>query len=301
MRGRPEASTLRGAYNMETPSDPPGFNPESAFNEAAGRFFELLKAFGLPAAGQAPDWSRLAAPLASQFEQWLRMSQAGGPWGAAAAAMPGFGAAAPAAAMPGFSAAAMPGFAPSTSAPGFGFAMPGGPPPLGPAASPDAQRAWELMARLAQVQGQLAAYWSEIASGAAQRFVARVGSAAAAPATVEQALKLYELWVACAEEAYAATVHKEDYARLQSELANTSAALLVEQRRHAETLARAFGLPTRSEVDALHRQLQELQTSLAARGAPGGGRPRPRTPPAKPRRAASARVARPRGRRGPRR
>jgi len=299
--GRPDDPTLRGAYNMETPSDPPGFSPESAFSEAAGRFLELLKAFGLPAAGQVPDWSRLALQLAGQFEQWLRMSQAGGPWGAATAAMPGFG------------AAAMPGFAPGTSAPGFGFAMPGfampgfavpptgayGPPPLGPAASHDAQRAWELMARLAQLQGQLAVYWSEIASGAGQRFVARLGSAAAAPATVEQALKLYEQWVACAEEAYAATVHKEDYARLQSELANTSAALLVEQRRHAETLARAFGLPTRTEVDALHQQLQQLQASLAARDAPGAERPR--SPPAKPRRTASARAARPRGRRGPRR
>jgi hypothetical protein len=308
---------------METRSDPPGFRPESAFAEAAGRFFELLKAFGLPSAAQPGDWSRLAAPLAGQFEQWLRMSQAGGPWGAALAAMmPGFGAAAPGAAMPGFGATAMPGFAAGTAIPGFGFAMPGfgapagaafGAPPLGPAAAAtsDAPRAFELMARLAQVQGQLAAHWSEIANSAAQRFVARLGAAAGPPATVEQALKLYELWVSCAEEAYAATVHKEDYARLQSELANTSAALLVEQRRHAEGVARAFGLPTRSELDALRRELQELRSSLAARQAPagtaagagggGGGGARARTPPPKPRRPPSGRASRARGGRGSRR
>jgi hypothetical protein len=300
---------------METRSDPPGFRPEGAFAEAAGRFFELLKAFGLPSAAQPGDWSRLAAPLAGQFEQWLRMSQAGGPWGAALAAMmPGFGAAAPGAAMPGFAA--------GTAIPGFGFAMPGfgapagaafGAPPLGPAAAAtsDAPRAFELMARLAQVQGQLAAHWSEIANSAAQRFVARLGAAAGPPATVEQALKLYELWVSCAEEAYAATVHKEDYARLQSELANTSAALLVEQRRHAEGVARAFGLPTRSELDALRRELQELRSSLAARQAPagtaagagggGGGGARARTPPPKPRRPPSGRASRARGGRGSRR
>jgi poly[(R)-3-hydroxyalkanoate] polymerase subunit PhaE len=299
---------------METPSDPPGFRPESAFAEAAGRFFELLKAFGLPSAAQPADWSRLAAPLAGQFEQWLRMSQAGGPWGAAVAGMmPGFGAAAPGAAMPGFGAAAMPGF----GVPGAGAF---GAPPFGPAAAQtsDGQRAFELMARLAQVQGQLAVHWSEIANSAAQRFVARLGGAAGPPATVEQALKLYELWVSCAEEAYAATVHKEDYARLQSELANTSAALLVEQRRQAESVARAFGLPTRSELDGLHRQLQELRASLAARGARhstagagagarAGGRARagagarPGTPPPKPRRAPSGRAARARGGRGSRR
>ncbi len=304
---------------METRSDPPGFRPEGAFAEAAGRFFELLKAFGLPSAAQPGDWSRLAAPLAGQFEQWLRMSQAGGPWGAALAAMmPGFGAAAPGAAMPGFGATAMPGFAAGTAIPGFGFAMPGfgapagaafGAPPLGPAAAAtsDAPRAFELMARLAQVQGQLAAHWSEIANSAAQRFVARLGAAAGPPATVEQALKLYELWVSCAEEAYAATVHKEDYARLQSELANTSAALLVEQRRHAEGVARAFGLPTRSELDALRRELQELRSSLAARQAPAGtaagagGGARPRKPPPKPRRPPSGRASRARGGRGSRR
>jgi Poly(R)-hydroxyalkanoic acid synthase subunit (PHA_synth_III_E) len=292
---------------METPSDPPGFRPESAFAEAAGRFFELLKAFGLPSAAQPGDWSRLAAPLAGQYEQWLRMSQAGGPWGAAlAATMPAFGAAAPGAAMPGFGTWAMPGFG-GPAAGGFGA------PPLGPAAaqSGDGQRAFELMGRLAQLQGQLAGHWSEIANSAAQRFVARLGSAAGPPATVDQALKVYELWVSCAEEAYAATVHKEDYARLQSELANTSAALLVEQRRHAEAVARAFGLPTRSELDALRRELQELRSSLGARRAPAGagartaagarGGARPRNPPPKPRRAPSGRASRARGGRGSRR
>ncbi len=125
------------------------------------------------------------------------------------------------------------------------------------------QRTWELWGRLAQLQTQLATYWSEIANTAAQRFVARVGSAAGAPATPEQAMKLYELWVNCAEEAYAATVHKEEFARLQAELANTAAALLVEQRRHAETLVRAFGLPTRNEVDALYGQVKDLRRQLA--------------------------------------
>jgi len=76
-------------------------------------------------------------------------------------------------------------------------------------------------------------------------------------------MKLYELWVNCAEESYAATVRKDDFSHLQAELANTSAALLVEQRRHAETLVRAFGLPTRNEVDALYAQLKDLRRQLA--------------------------------------
>jgi len=244
---------------MENPFSGTAFRPEAAFAGAAERFFELLKTFGMPAVGQAPDWASLAAPLAGQFEQWLRMSQSAGPWLAAGASTwPG---------MPG-------GFA---AAPGVGSF---GALPLGPAAvqGNDAQRTFELLGRLAQLQAQLAAHWSEIASAAARRFVARLGAAGGTVPTLENAMKLYELWVNCAEEAYAATVHKEDFARLQAELANTSAALLVEQRRHTEALVRAFGLPTRNEIDALYAQLKELRSQLAeltraprSAGAAAGG------------------------------
>ena len=229
---------------METPFGSAGSKPEAAFAGAAERFFELLKSFGPGAAGQLPDWSSLAAPLAQQFEQWLRMSQSAGPWFGAGSA--GFAGA------PAGLAAAVP----------WSF----GPLPLGPAAAPtgDAPRTWELLGRLAQLQAQLAGHWSEIANTAARRFVARLGAAAGAPPTVDQAMKLYELWVNCAEEAYGATVHKADFSRLQAEIANTSAGLLVEQRRHAETLVRAFGLPTRNEVDALYAQVKELRRQLAA-------------------------------------
>jgi hypothetical protein len=228
---------------METPFGSGGFQPGAAYADAAQRFLELMQSFTAPAAGKAPDWSSLTGPLAGQFEQWLRMSQASGPWFAAGG----------------------PPFAPAT---GLG-AMPAGsfgPLPLGPAAvqNSEAQRTFELLGRLGQLQGQLAAHWSEIANTAARRFVARLGASAAAPATLDQGLKLYQSWVSCAEEAYAATAHREDFSRLQAEMANTSAALLVEQRRHAEALVKAFGLPTRSEVDALYAQLKELRAQLAA-------------------------------------
>jgi hypothetical protein len=204
---------------------------------AAERFFELMKTFGMTA-GAMPDWKALAAPLATQFERWLQMSQATAPW---FTGVPPGGAAAG-----GLGAPAAAAFAPL---------------PLGPAAAPP--RTFELLGRLAQLQGELAKHWGEIAATAAQRFVARLGTAPTAPASPQQALKLYELWVSCAEEAYAATVHKEEFGRLQAELANTSAELLAEQRRQADTLIRAFGLPTRDEVDALYGQVKDLRRQLA--------------------------------------
>src|ERR1700726_4737115 len=248
---------------METPFTSGTFRPDAAFANAAERFFELLKSFGMPSAGVAGaggDWSSLAGPLAGQFEQWLKTSQSAGPWFAANPASPGF-------------------------AGGFGAAPSFGPLPLGAGAAPqqDAQRTWDLVARLAQLQGQLAAHWSEIAGSAARRFIARLGTAAGGAPTLDNAMKLCELWVNCAEESYAATVRKDDFSHLQAELANTSAALLVEQRRHAETLVRAFGLPTRNEVDALYAQLKDLRRQLAELGdAPHARRAGAQRPAARP-------------------
>jgi polyhydroxyalkanoate synthesis regulator phasin len=225
---------------MQSSENSTPFRPEEAYAAAAERFFELMKTFGM-GSGKPSDWSALAGPLASQFERWLQMSQAAAPWLSAARAAPA----------------------------GFAFGSPAtapfGPLPLGPAAVPVTQlpHSFELLGRLAQLQGELAKHWSEIAATAAQRFIARAGATPTVPTTPQQALKLYEQWVNCAEEAYAATVHKADFAHLQAELTNTTAALLAEQRQQAETMVRAFGLPTRDEVDALYRQLKELRQQLA--------------------------------------
>jgi hypothetical protein len=101
------------------------------------------------------------------------------------------------------------------AAPGSSF----GPLPLGPGAVPraEAERVWELAARLAQLQTQLAVHWGEVARAAAQRFVTRAGALSGVP-SLDQTLKLYELWVACAEEAYGATARTETFSHLQSEL-----------------------------------------------------------------------------------
>src|SRR4029077_11928419 len=96
---------------MHTPGTGTSFRPEEAYAAAAERFFELMKTFGMTA-GTMTDWKALAAPLATQFERWLQMSQAAAPW---------------------FSAA--PGVTPG----GFGLGAPGGaafgPLPLGAAAA----------------------------------------------------------------------------------------------------------------------------------------------------------------------
>jgi|HubBroStandDraft_6_1064221.scaffolds.fasta_scaffold177676_2 hypothetical protein len=236
-----------------------GFKPEAAFANAAERFYEMMKSFSAQpgaAAGAAPDAATLAGSLAGQFEQWLRATQSAGPWFSAATGGGGNPA--------GIAAAFNPGaFAQGSFNPGGGS--------WGAATAAEGQRSFELLGQLAQLQAQLAGHWHEIASSAATQFAARLGTLPGGPPTLDAAMKAYELWVDCAETAYGAAVRKDDFAGLQSQLANVSAALLVEQRKHAETLARAFGLPTRNEVDALYGQVRELRRELAALAQ---GRPR---------------------------
>lgn len=253
---------------MEMPFTTGSREADAAFTAAAARFFELLKTFAAqpPAArAQAPDWSAFGSLLAGQFEQWLRGAPAAGASFAAAAGFPGATA-----------------------------GWPPGAVPLGPAAAQgaDAQNAWELLMKLGQLQGELAGHWSAIAQDSAQRFIARMQASGSADLSSEGALALYETWVECAEEAYAATVRKEDFCRLQAQLTNTATALLLAQRKQADKLARAWGLPTREEADALQRQIRELRKELDERAA----RAAPRTPPhgaaaARPKASSKAKAA----------
>lgn len=253
---------------MEGPFSSAALGPEAALAGAVAGFFELLKSFGAHAtsgAGAAPDWTALARTLGAQFEQWLKGLPAAGAAHAAAAGM------APPGPWPQAGA-----FAPG-SAPWAAAAV-----PLGPAAAgaDEVSGAWQLLVSFAQLQGRLAGYWSEIANASAQKFSARLRGTQPSP-TPEGALQLYELWVECAEEAYGATVRSGEFCRLQAQLTNTGAALLLAQRRHADAIARACGLPTREEADALQRQIRELRARLEEHPPAARTRaPRPRAKPA---------------------
>jgi len=97
----------------------------------------------------------------------------------------------------------------------------------------------------------------------------------AAPLAPKSPADLYEAWIDCAEGAYAQAAHSERFARLLAELCNISSAFKVERGKLTEQIARHLDLPSRAEVDTLHRQVRDLTTALraasaaAARPAPG--------------------------------
>lgn len=75
---------------------------------------------------------------------------------------------------------------------------------------------------------------------------------------------LYDLWVECAERVYAKVAHSEAYCKLQAQLGNASMRLRSHQQKVIEHGLRQFDLPTRSELNTVHRQLREQKQKIAS-------------------------------------
>ena len=86
----------------------------------------------------------------------------------------------------------------------------------------------------------------------------------AAPPAPKSPAELYDAWIDCAEGAYAQAAHSERFARLLAELCNISSAFKVERGKLAEQIARHLDLPSRAEVDTLHRQVRALKLAMRA-------------------------------------
>jgi class III poly(R)-hydroxyalkanoic acid synthase PhaE subunit len=88
-----------------------------------------------------------------------------------------------------------------------------------------------------------------------------------APSAQKSTADLYDAWIDCAEGTYAQAAHSDAFARLLAELCNISSAFKVERGKLTEQIARHLDLPSRGEVDTLHRQVRALQETLRAAAA----------------------------------
>jgi class III poly(R)-hydroxyalkanoic acid synthase PhaE subunit len=110
---------------------------------------------------------------------------------------------------------------------------------------------------------------------------------------------LYDLWVECGEQVYAKVAHSDSYGRLQAELGNATMRFRARQQKVIEHALRQFDLPTRSELNSVHRQLRELRAQLTqapdgegSSPSPGGAGLRRRKPKARLKTARAKRARR---------
>jgi polyhydroxyalkanoate synthase subunit PhaE len=130
-----------------------------------------------------------------------------------------------------------------------------------------------------QVQQAARAYESVVAGAwaeANQRFAAefnRLAAAGEAPAQPKAALKL---WLDVANRTLLETHRSERFLEAQGELLRHGMDFLLGERELIEGLVEPAGLPTRSEIDEVHRSVQDLKRRVrtlekaAAAPRPGG-------------------------------
>ena len=129
-----------------------------------------------------------------------------------------------------------------------------------------AQRLLELSQQFQQRYAEFAQQNAAILQDAFQVMKKRID---AAPPTPQSPAELYDAWIDCAEGTYAQAAHSDSFARLLAELCNISSAFKIERGKLTEQIARHLDLPSRAEVDTLHRQVRALKDAMrAATAAP---------------------------------
>ena len=125
-----------------------------------------------------------------------------------------------------------------------------------------AQRLHQLQTDYTVQQARLTALWSQVVAEALKDLGERVSERLRDGQAVAPGRPTYDLWIECAEEQFARAAHSTDYAKAQADLA--AARLRIEQRRAVEVLSRQLDLPTRAELDTVHRRIKALTAQLRA-------------------------------------
>lgn len=80
---------------------------------------------------------------------------------------------------------------------------------------------------------------------------------------LEHMRELYDLWVECGEDTYFAMARSDEYCRLQADLGNAAVRFRAQQQKIIERWLKRFDLPTRAELNSVHRELRALKERLS--------------------------------------
>lgn len=123
----------------------------------------------------------------------------------------------------------------------------------------------ELLAAQAecqQLEQELRAVWTKVQSDALTLVEARLRERQQ-PQAMNTYRELYDLWVDCGEKVFARVAHSEAYAKLQAQVGNAVIRLRARQQAVIERGLKYFDLPTRSELNTVHKQMRDLRERVA--------------------------------------
>jgi hypothetical protein len=117
-----------------------------------------------------------------------------------------------------------------------------------------------------QLEQELKTVWSKVQTDALTMLEALIRDRRAnqtGGAGIEDYRELYNLWVECGEKVFAQVAHSESYCKLQAQLGNAAIRLRARQQAVFERFLKQYDLPTRSELNTVHKQMRELRERIA--------------------------------------
>lgn len=147
------------------------------------------------------------------------------------------------------------------------------------------ERLQQLAAALVEYDESNSAYTALMLKASQRAFALfedKLAAKADSDERIESARALFDLWIDAAEESYAEIALSQEFRRAYGHLVDATMRVRAGLQREVEQACTTLGMPTRTEIDAAHRKIVELERSLrrlrdavehgAAPAAPSGAR-----------------------------
>jgi polyhydroxyalkanoate synthase subunit PhaE len=128
------------------------------------------------------------------------------------------------------------------------------------------QERWQALAEaqleLQQANDAYNALMLEAGRDAFERFERKLAERSEPGRQLQSARALFDLWIDAAEEAYAEIALSAGFRKAYGVLVNAQMRVRAGIQREIELIGNLFGMPGRTEVDAAHRRIAELERQL---------------------------------------
>jgi BMFP domain-containing protein YqiC len=114
----------------------------------------------------------------------------------------------------------------------------------------------------ARIAGQMASAISRVHTDALDLLAQKTQALAASGDTVTDTRRLYGLWIESGEQAFVQHARGDVFGRLQGDLINAGVQVRVAQQTIANSFLKSLDLPTRAELNSVHKRLKEMRERI---------------------------------------
>ena len=113
-----------------------------------------------------------------------------------------------------------------------------------------------------RIASQMNSAIAKVHAEALEILAKRTEALAQAGTKVTDSRALYNLWIECGEQAFSHQARGELFGLLQGELVNAGVRVRVAQQTIAENFLKSLDLPTRAELNSVHKRLKDMRERI---------------------------------------